>query len=152
MKVATFHCEKEPAMYAALSTYAAMGIWGRDRGFGPGTAMGIFDDDNHLACALIYHNYDAEAGIIEYSGAGQNPRWLTRDVMFEMFNYPFNVVGVQAVFTRTDGTNKKLDRIYRWYGFTVHEVPHMRGANKSEFVYVLSRDAWLGNGKHEGKH
>lgn len=152
MKTVIFHCERDPQAYEAICRYAGLRIWSADRGFGPGSALAIIDDDGRPSCAIIYHNYDDEAGIIEYSGAGDNPRWLTRDVMFKMFDYPFNNVGVQAVFTRTDGTNKKLHRIYEWYGFTVHEVPHMRGRNKSEFVYVLTHDAWVNNGKHKDKH
>lgn len=152
MKTLTFHCDEYPDMYRSICRYAGELIWGADRGFGPGVAMGVFDDENCLAAAIIYHNNDDWASIIEYSGAGENPRWLTRDVMFEMFNYPFNRLGKNAVFTRIGIENAQLGRIYKWYGFTEHEVPHMRGPGKSEFVYVLTREAWLANGKHKGKH
>jgi pimeloyl-ACP methyl ester carboxylesterase len=83
---------------------------------------------------------------------GTLDRWLTRDVMFEIFNYPFNRLGKNAVFTRIGIENAQLGRIYKWYGFTEHEVPHMRGPDQSEFVYVLTKEAWLNNGKHKGKH
>ena len=74
MKTLTFQCEENPDMYRELCRYAGMLIWGADRGFGPGTAMGVFDDENQLAAAIIYHNNDDWASIIEYSGAGEDPR------------------------------------------------------------------------------
>lgn len=152
MKTAVFQCETHPEMYQALSEYAGVRIWGADRGFGPGAAMGLFSEAGNLQAAVIYHNNDDWAGIIEYSGASDNPRWLTRDVMFAIFDYPFNRLGKNAVFTRIGIENAKLGRIYKWYGFTEHEVPHMRGPGKSEFVYVLTKEAWMNNGKHKGKH
>lgn len=144
---------KNSEAYRALSEFASARIWGKNRGFGPGSSMGIFDETGHLAGAVIYHNHDEDAKIIEYSGASDKATWLPLSVIYEIFNYAFNKLqNVETVFTRTDGTNRKLHRIYMWYGFTVHEVPHMRGPGKSEFVYVLPREAWLNNGKHKDKH
>lgn len=140
-------------MYQALSTLAGQRIWGEDRGFGPGSAMGVFDKNNVVAAVLIFHNYDHGAGIIEFSGAGDNPKWMTRSVLFSMFDYIFNNLGCQAVFTRTSIDHDKLTRIYKWYGFSRHVLPHLRGRGKDEAVYIISDDEWRANGIHkEHKH
>ena len=151
MKTVFVTGEERPDVYRQICAYVGEKVWGEDRGFSIGTAMGVFDYDGNLAGAIIFHNYDRWAGTIEISGAAETARWLTRPVLWAMFDYPFNRIGCQAVFMRVDPADRRLRRILTAYGFDYFEIPHLRGKGKPEGVYILSEDDWRANGFHAEK-
>lgn len=136
------------ADYAAVCQYVSQRIWDQARNFGQGTAMVVIEDGRAVA-AVIFHNFDREAGVIEFSGASDNKRWLTRPVIREIFGYIFNDLGCQATVARVDEDNKPLARILKAYGFESYIIPRLRGREKSEAVFVLTDDAWRSNGFHK---
>lgn len=152
MKPVFFRSDHVPEQYKAICSYVGYKVWGSDLGFTDGTAMGVFDENNRLQCGIIFHNYDQRAETLEISGAGETPRWLTRSVLWEMFNYPFNVCQCQAVFMRVDPADMRLRRILTSYGFDYYELPRMRGRNTNEGVYILTDDRWRSNGFHQQKN
>ena len=104
-----------------------------------------------IIAALIYNNWDDETGVIEISGAADSPRWLTKQVLKEMFDYPFLRLRCQAVAMRGDSENDNLTRILPAYGFKRYDIPRLRGRDKTESIYVLSDDDWRGNKFNKGK-
>lgn len=139
------HCDK-PDLHQALCDFVSLRIWGEVRPFFVSTSMGVCNADGVIVAGVIFSNYDAQAGVIEVSAAADTPRWLTRPILRELFSYPFNELHCQAVVMRTDPGNTRLHRILTAYGFTLYEIPRLRGRDKSEFLFVLTDDAWRHNG------
>lgn len=137
----------EPQAFAAICGFVAKRVWGKLNDFGAGTAMGVVHEGQPVA-GVVFHNWDADAGVIELTAAADTPRWLNRAVLADMFGYAFGQLGCQAVVLRVDPENRRMDRIARAYGFVRHDIPRLRGKNKAEAVYVLSDDAWRANGFH----
>lgn len=111
----------------------------------PYTTMGVFDGDNIVA-AIVYNNWQPEARVIEFHGAGITPRWLTRPVLHAMFEYPFEQLGCQMVVTRNSERNTRLHRQLRAYGFDSVVIPRLRGRDEGECIFWLTDDDWRANG------
>lgn len=143
---------REPEFNAMLSRWIAARIWGEGQAF-PGKILcfGVFDDAGELAASIGYHNWNPAAGVIEFSGAATTPRWLTRDVLFQMFEYPFEQLQCQMTFARIAPDNTRLLRILTAYGFEATRLPRMRGRDRDEILMTLTDDAWRSNGFHKGK-
>lgn len=110
--------------------------------------MGVADGDRFVS-VMAFHNYDPAHRVIEISGASDTPRWLTRPILKALFDYPFKQLECEVVVMRVDPNNKRLNRILTAYGFTRHDIPHLRGKGRAEAVYVLTDDVWRGNGFHK---
>jgi len=107
-------------------------------------ALGVFDD-NQLVGAVIYHNWDPEAGVIEISGASIDRKWLPRQVLHEVFAYPFDRLRYQLVVMRISANRKEdrgIRRMLRAYGFTEFRIPRLRGRNEDELIFTLTDDDW----------
>jgi len=112
------------------------------------TCMGVFENGT-LVAGLAYYDQDRDAGVIQISGAATTPRWLTKKVLWEMFDFPFNQLGCQAVVMRVDPDDKRLDRILTSYGFEKTRLKRLRGRNQDEMIYTLFDDVWRSNGFHK---
>lgn len=148
--------QREPGLNIALANWCADMVPGEGHFFRPPyTTMGVVRDDN-LTAVMVYHNWDKESGVIEISGASNTPRWLTRPVLWEMFDYPFNQLGNQLVAMRVSERNvmwngRGLPRLLKSYGFKSHVIPRLRGRDENEIVYTLTDDDWRANGFHKDK-
>jgi len=143
---------KTPEIRDGLVQFVGSRIEGGERGFGECVAMGVIDGDELLG-AVIYHNYNPESGVIEISGASTHSRWLTRGVLWAMYNYPFNEIGCQMVVQRSSEKNRMwngrgLQRILKNLGFVETRIKRGRGRNEDELIYTLTDDAWASNGYH----
>lgn len=137
-----------------VAKFVASRIDGCERGFENFKTLGIVDDEGQLIAGLVYHNWNPESAVIEISGAADNPRWLTRPVLHDMFSYPFQQIGVQMVVMRVSEKNKRLHRILKAYGFDDYRIPRLRGRNEAEMIYTLTDDAWRSSAferKHYGQ-
>lgn len=134
----------------SFSMWASMRIFSHPNGFPQATTMGVFNDDNKLIAVMVYHNYDAKAGVVEISGAASDRRWLRKYVLQEMFATPFTDMGCQAVVMRVSPSREQrhIRRMLTSYGFTEHRIPRLRGRDEDECVFVLADDEWRANGFH----
>lgn len=130
-----------PETNAALANWCAVQI-GLPRPFSPPfTTMGVFDA-GQLTAVILYNNYQPEAEVIEFHGAGVSPRWLTRPVLHAMFSYPFDQLGCQMVVTRNSSNNRRLHRQLMAYGFDHVTIPRLRGRDEGERIFWLTDDVW----------
>lgn len=134
--------------YGAVCAFVSTRIWGREKPFSVGTAMAVVHGASMVA-GVVFHDYDPDAGIIQVSGASDDRRWMTRPVLWAIYNYAFNVLGCQAVIQRNDPDNEYLARMMPRYGFDRYDIPRLRGRNKGEAIFVLTDDAWRKNGFHK---
>jgi len=128
--------------YEQVGDYVSMRTKGRTGAYRDYTAMGVANASNTIIAVMLFHDYDADAGIIQISGASEDPRWLTRPVLREMFAFPFDEIGCQAVVMRVDPDDKRLDRILKAYGFQRFDLPRIRGRDKGEAIFLLFDDVW----------
>lgn len=131
---------------ALLSEFISYRVWpGRpSREFGQCQAFAVVDGGEVVA-AVVYNNWDPDAGVIEISAASKNRRWLTRPVLKALFEYPFIECQCQAVVLRVADDNTHMHRIAKAYGFEHYIIPRLRGRDANENVFVLSDDAWKSN-------
>lgn len=133
----------------SFSMWASVRIFGHISGFPQATTMGVFDGSKLIA-VMVYHNYDAKAGVVEISGAASDRRWLRRYVLQEMFATPFTDMGCQSVVMRVSPSREQrhIRRMLTSYGFTEHRLPRLRGRDEDECVFILTDDDWRANGFH----
>jgi len=110
--------------------------------FAGGKAIGVIDGNGYLVAGWIWHNYSPEAQVIEFSGAADTPRWMTRNILHEIFAYAFDIIGCQMVATRNSGANVRLHRQLRAYGFDRHDIPRLFGRDEDGVVWTLTDDRW----------
>ena len=149
MRFTTFLVPKGPETDKLALAVADL-IWpGRGRDFGPCRAIAVVEDDR-LAAGLIYHNYDEDAGVVEISAAAWAHGWLSRPVLREMYRYPFESVGCQAVVQRVPDDDTAQHRMLKAYGHERYRIPRLRGPDAAENIFVLTREAWAGNKFNRG--
>lgn len=132
---------KTPEINAALGQFVMNLIPGCHRGFGDFVSFGVIDR-GRLIAAVVYNNYFPEHGVIEYSVAAISKRWLTRNVIREMFDYPFKQLGCQMVVVRVAETNTGMAKICEDFGFNAYKIPRLHGRDEAEIIFTLTDDAW----------
>ena len=133
----------------ALATWCAVRIYPPRPFEPPYTTMGVLDGTELVAC-MLFNNWQPEAGVIEIHGAGATPRWLTKPVLKEMFDYPFRQLGCQNVIMRVSERNTRLLRMLTAYGFENVTIPRLRGRDEGERIFWLTDDAWNANKFNKG--
>lgn len=79
------------------------------------TALGLINDDEIIA-GVIYTNY-AKPNILAHIAALPNKRWLNREFLFAMFDYPFNQLGCNRITGLVAKKNKEARRFDTHLGF-----------------------------------
>ena len=111
-------------------------------GFEKYTAIGSADKDGWLMGATVFTNYHPEHGIIEMSSAAVNPKWLSRDMIRAIFNYPFEQLGCQMVVLRVSEDNSRMLNIARRFGMSEYTIPRLRGRDEAEVIFTFTDDQW----------
>ena len=125
-----------------VTRWVASRIWPGtpDKDFGPSCAMVVVDGDQLIA-AVVCHNWDEQAGVLEISAAGDNRRWMSRRVLQTLFSRIFGEFQVQTCVARIDAENTALVSIFERFGFTSHRLPNLRGKGRDEIVCLLTAEA-----------
>ncbi len=124
-----------------LGEYVSFKVFGEPGHFRDYTSMGVVDDGT-LVAAMIFHDYDRKAGVIQVSGAAEHPSWMTRQTLREMHEFVFDQLGCQCLVMRVPETNKRLERILTAGRYVKHVIPRLRGRNENETIYQLFDDEW----------
>ncbi len=122
-----------------------------ERGFGDAVGHAIMSNKDRLVAGWVWHNWWPEAGTIEFSGASMTPKWMTRRVLHDLFNYAFNEVGCQMVVTQNAADNTRLHRQLKAFGFTRYDVPRLFGRNEDGVYWTLTDDQWRASKFYYGK-
>lgn len=133
----------KPDVNAALGDFASVAIWGKAGGFEKFCTIGVADGSEIIA-ALVYHNYDADNGVVEMSAGSTSKRWMNRKVLTAIIDFPFDVLECQCVVARHDETATHLRRMWASVGAVEYVIPRVRGRDKpAEAISVLTHEAWL---------
>jgi hypothetical protein len=115
----------------------------RERGFGKCKAIGVVNESGNLLAGIVYHNWSPEAGVIELSIAAlPKTKWLTRETLYRMFEYPFEQIGVQMVMHLVPADDERLLRQIAIAGHMFIAVPRLFGRDRDAVLCLLTREAW----------
>jgi hypothetical protein len=115
-------------------------------GFGDAAkTIGVIDEEGRLIAGLVYHNYDPQAGTIEISGAATNSRWLSRETIKRMYQYPFHTCGCQMIAQRTPADSERLLGQLAEYGYTFIKFPRLFGRHRDGVICTLTYEDWCDN-------
>jgi RimJ/RimL family protein N-acetyltransferase len=115
----------------------------RERGFGKCKAIGVIDGDGRLLAGIVYHNWSPEAGVIEISMAAlPKTKWLTRETLHRMFEYPFDQIGVQMIMHVVPADDERSLRQIAVAGHMFIKVPRLLGRDRDAVLCLLTREAW----------
>ncbi len=110
------------------------------RGWDKYTAIG-FKLDGKLIAGTVFHGWSPEWGCVEMSSASDSPKWLTRETLRAIFEYPFVQLACRNVIMRVSSKNERMCSIANRFGFTPHVLPDLRGEGEDDVVFILSREA-----------
>jgi len=105
-------------------------------------AVGVINAEGYLVAGWVWHNWSPQAQTIEFSGAADTPRWMTRSILHELFAYAFDGIGCQLVVTRNSARNTRLHRQLAAYGFDRHDIPRLFGRDEDAAIWSLTEEAW----------
>ncbi len=134
----------DPAMNQAVKMWIENRIWDDGRELPPCVTMGVFEDKKIVA-GVAFHDYQPKEGVMEISAASESRRWLTRNVLKNIFGYVFNEARCQLCVARIDPDNSSLLRIFKAYGFNDIRIPRLLGRSKDQIILTLTDDDWKAN-------
>jgi len=97
-----------------------LGQWAKDRipycdHWGNYTAIGLIDEVQILA-VVIYNDFH-EAGCAIHIAGSPGRRWLTKDLLFAAFDYPFNQLKFRRLTGYVASKNLEAQRLDEHLGF-----------------------------------
>lgn len=110
----------------------------------PGSCTGIgVIKDGELIGGALYCQYNGHSVWAHIGGVG---RWVTRELLFFLFDYPFRQLGVNQILGQVDGCNAKAIRFDEHLGFErVAEIPQAGKDGSDLLIYSMKKNAcrWL---------
>src|SRR6185436_1598447 len=113
----------------------------RARGFGKCKAIGVLEN-GRLIGGIVYNQWNPEAGTIEITAAAITPRWLTRETIRRMYEYPFEQCKVQMITQRTPADNVRLLEQLARGGYFFISHPRLFGRDRDGVIACLTRETW----------
>lgn len=145
MKLVWLH-RTDGEAFRAVEMFVSSKIWGRSKPLAGDTAAVFVDRNGNMAAAVFFQNYDADAGVVELTGASVSPRFLTRKTLHELYSYAFDQLGCQTVIQTARADDEHQARLLPRYGFKRFDIPRLKGRNTDAAIYVLHDDVWRDNG------
>lgn len=121
-------------------------------GFGNSKTIGVLDESGNLIGGVVFGNFDPVAKTIEMAGAAITPRWLTRQTIEVIYDYPFLRCGCQMVYQRTLADNERLLRQLAAGGYSFIKVPRMFGRDMDGILCLLTYEDWASSRFIRGRH
>lgn len=101
-------------------------------------ALGLIRNDN-LVAGVIYNDYSPTNAYI-HIGAEDGCRWMTRDFLFAVFDYPFNQLGLRRLTGLVREHNKRAMRFDEHLGFVREGRLRDFFSDGDAIVYGMKRD------------
>lgn len=123
---------------------AAKGIWNDAAYRFEDTAvpLAVADDKKGLLACVIFRNYNPIAKTIEFSCYAQHKNWLSRKILNEILDYPFNELKLNCVVAKFSENNKLIANIVKRLNATLHILPELEGPNQNQYVAILKKSNW----------
>lgn len=114
----------------------------RERGFGKSRAIGVVDEDGRLIAGVVYHDFVPETGVMSMSAAAITPRWLTRETVQRIHEFPFDGAGCQMVLQVVPAEHERLLRQLAAGGYMMVRVPRLFGRDRDGIACMFTDDDW----------
>lgn len=88
-----------------------------------------------LIGGIIFTDFTGES--VSIHTASWDEHWVNRDLIFVVFDYPFNQLGVKRIFGRVPETNYAALRFNHHCGFT--DVARIEGVYKHNVAQIVMR-------------
>lgn len=121
-----------------VADFVAGNIDGCGRGFGNAKAIGV-ERNGKLIAGIVYHNWCPEWETIEVSGAAIDKRWIRRDILCGLFEYPFSFC--QMIIAQHDRDNH-VRRIWKSLGADEYRIPRLRGRTRDGYIATITKEQW----------
>jgi hypothetical protein len=126
---------------ADVAAFVARLIPGCERGFIACQAIGFLGSDGVLEAGVVYHNWNPESQVIELSAASLHRKWVTRERLRAIFDYPFSI-GCRLAISRQSEHNTRARRIWCSLGSDEYVIPALRSPTEAEVICVLTKEKW----------
>ena len=116
---------------------------GRHMPFDNFSALGLVKD-NELIAGVIYNHFTS-TNIMAHIAGKPGRRWLTREFLFAMFDYPFNQLGVRRITGLVPKKNKDARRFDEHLGFEYEGNMRNALADDDMIIYGMLKEKckWL---------
>ena len=129
-----------PDINRGAGEFVSRAIWGRPDALDRYCSVTVLDGEKPIA-AIILHNHDADAGVIEIVAAGSGA-WQSRRVIRLVFGLCFDTLGCQMVLMRIGESNAKSVRNAQKLGFEGVLIPRLQSRDEGQWIFRLTDDAW----------
>lgn len=119
----------------------AIAILGKNIDFAPCSTIGVLRD-GVVKGVIVFHDWRPEYGTVEITGAGVNPSWCSKRVVKEIYRVCFTSLNANQIVARCDAANLTTTRIFKALGFNVVALPNMRGPDRDELFFYITRNEW----------
>lgn len=119
--------------------------------FGLYTAIGVVEDGTPIA-GVIYSNYFQHEGkpiSIEISCAAIDKRWATREVLRQLFSYPFHQLGLARIQVSIPVESANVRKFNEKLGFKYEGTgrkAHFLGGDMDVLSMLKHECKWIKNG------
>lgn len=109
---------------------------------GCGTAIGFTYRDKLIAGAAFFRFNRAN---IEMAFASESARWMTRENIRRVFEYPFDKLGVKRITVIADASNHQSIRLNQYFGFKLEATLQQAAPDGDQLLFRMLRDEcrWL---------
>lgn len=102
--------------------------------------LGVWAGQN-LRGAVVFHDYNPEAGVMCMSGAGDRG-WYTLGLIYKAHRYVFDEAKCQLSVMQVSENNDLMKKTAEHFGYEGVLIPRLRGRNEGEMIYTLPDDKW----------
>lgn len=134
-----------PDVHDAISRWVSKHSFGHADNIWPdGSSYGVLRDGKPIA-GVVYHDYKAAAGTIQYSGASVDRAWLKGPSLHYMFSHMFENIGCQMVITGNSEKNTGLHSLLRRTDHELHIIKRGWDRDTALYLWTLTREQWEAN-------
>lgn len=137
--------QNNPELHNAIQEWVSFHSFGHPQNkWRESSSYGVLKNGAMVA-GVVYHDFKADCGTIQYSGASIDRTWLQGPSLHHMFSYMFDTCNCQMVLTGNSEKNTGLHSILKRLSHTKHVIKRGWGRHEDLFLWTLTKEDWLAN-------
>jgi hypothetical protein len=118
-------------------------------------SVAIINDKGEALAAAIYSHWMPSTGTMQLSFAAKSSRWATRQMIIDILQYPYEVCGIQKLWTATPHTNERALKLNRGLGFKQEAILGRHFGDSHAVICRMFKEdyirLWGKNGQKRGR-
>lgn len=94
-----------------------------------------------LVGAVVFHDWNPDAGVMCMSGAGDRG-WYSLGLIYKAHRYIFDEAKCQLAVMQVSDRNDLMKRTAEHFGYEGVHIPRLRGRAEGEMIYTLTEERW----------